>query len=74
LDPFVVWIVNPSLELSRAETRVSAFSVADTPAGAIAADHATHPSTDSAMATAQRKSQKRIPRAGGRYKGGGAIF
>ena len=70
----VIWIANPSHAHSRTESRVSVSSDQDTRTGAIAADHATHPSTDSAMATAQRKSQKRTPRAGGRYKGGGAIF
>jgi hypothetical protein len=70
LDLFVKWIVNPNLELLRAETRVSASSVADTRAGAIAADDATQPRIESAIASAHRKSQNRMPRGRGRYKGG----
>ena len=49
---------------------MSATSDADTLTGAIAADHATQPRIDSAIASAQRKSQNRMPRARGRYKGG----
>lgn len=73
LELLVAWIVNPSLARSGTESRVSASSDQDTRTGAIAADHATHPSIDSAMANAHRKSQKRLPRARGRYNGGEAI-
>jgi hypothetical protein len=41
----------------RTVSRVSASFNDDTRTGAISADHATHPSIDSAMANAQRKSQ-----------------